>query len=320
MSCTDNVSQKDSTNHTLDESPHRSSGDLSGDVSGSAPGNGPGKAPKNTPNNSPVTSQRIADWLLGDEGQAVLQREHERVRAQLKRATIVMPCETVFQPRCWFAEEQLRGHGALKLYTATRPPADDYWPLPPERVDLLLLPHEFELTDDPHALLRWADSVLVENGWLMITGFKPAGLLAWLFGGKMGKGWSEQSVTGSMLRLWLNEGGYKVVDQEKWPYANLLPRQLPTILGLSLRWLEALLPKRRAYGYLLVARKIVVPVMPTRSKWPAIADSFMPAGAQRVGQAYSNSPYSNSQRLLSSTDTRFGLNSKASNSRTNSAQ
>ena len=108
-------------------------------------------------------------------------------------------------------------------------------------------------------------------------------------GSKMGKGWSEQSVTGSMLRLWLSESGYKVVDQEKWPYANLLPRQLPTVLGLSLRWLEALLPKRRAYGYLLVARKIIVPVMPSRSKWPAIADSFMPVGAQRAGQGYSNS-------------------------------
>lgn len=45
-------------------------------------------------------------------------------------------------------------------------------------LDLLVLSHTLEVTDDPHQLLREADRVLIPDGKLVITGFNPFSLWA----------------------------------------------------------------------------------------------------------------------------------------------
>lgn len=46
-------------------------------------------------------------------------------------------------------------------------------PFQSQTIDLLVLPHAFECTDDPHRVLREAERVLVPEGRLIISGFNP---------------------------------------------------------------------------------------------------------------------------------------------------
>ncbi len=49
-------------------------------------------------------------------------------------------------------------------------------PFPENSLDLLVLPHSLELSQDPHATLREAERVLVPEGRLIICGFNPISL------------------------------------------------------------------------------------------------------------------------------------------------
>ena len=43
--------------------------------------------------------------------------------------------------------------------------------------DVCVLAHNLGYSSDPHRLLREADRVLIEDGWLIISGFNPLSLL-----------------------------------------------------------------------------------------------------------------------------------------------
>ena len=49
-------------------------------------------------------------------------------------------------------------------------------PFPAASLDLVLLPHTLELSDDPHTALREVERVLVPEGRVVICGFNPASL------------------------------------------------------------------------------------------------------------------------------------------------
>jgi SAM-dependent methyltransferase len=52
----------------------------------------------------------------------------------------------------------------------------DDLPIGDESLDLLVLPHLLEFSEDPHALLREVDRVLRPEGKLIVTGFNPVSL------------------------------------------------------------------------------------------------------------------------------------------------
>lgn len=216
------------------------------------------------PSNNEDLASSIAEWKESVEGVAVLEREHQRINSQLQRATVLMPQLVIYQLRPWFEQCRLQTVGVSQLITS-EPAEKGEWPLPPEPVDLLLLPHEFEVGGQPEALLRWADTVLEDNGWLVITGFKPVGLVNALLGRRMGKPWSRNLVSGSMLRLWLVESGYRIIESETWSY-NKEAVAAQSRFGWLPGWLQ---PKHQ--GYLVAARKINLPGTSLRSEWQGLS-------------------------------------------------
>jgi SAM-dependent methyltransferase len=54
----------------------------------------------------------------------------------------------------------------------------DALPFPAGSLDLLVLPHTLELTEDPHLTLREVERVLMPEGRVLITGFNPVSLWA----------------------------------------------------------------------------------------------------------------------------------------------
>jgi len=108
--------------------------------------------------------------------------------------------------------------------------ADPHWlPFPENGIDLIVLPHTLEFTDEPHQLLREVHRVIRPEGQLIIAGFNPFSL----FGARryFGRGqtmpWTGNFIALYRLKDWLSLLGFEVgggrLDcyappfvQEKW--------------------------------------------------------------------------------------------------------
>lgn len=55
--------------------------------------------------------------------------------------------------------------------------APDQLPFAEKSVDACLLAHTLSYSSDPHRILREADRVLIDDGWLLLSGFNPISLL-----------------------------------------------------------------------------------------------------------------------------------------------
>ncbi|NDP41869.1 MAG: class I SAM-dependent methyltransferase [Aromatoleum sp.] len=91
--------------------------------------------------------------------------------------------------------------------------ADPHWlPFPESSLDLVVLPHGLEFTDDPHQLLREAYRAVRPEGQLLICGFNPFSL----FGAKryFGRGqhppWNGNFIALYRLKDWLALLGFEV--------------------------------------------------------------------------------------------------------------
>ena len=86
-------------------------------------------------------------------------------------------------------------------------------PFAENEIDLILLPHALEFTDDPHRLLREAYRVVRPEGQIVIAGFNPFSL----FGARryFGRGttppWNGNFIALYRLKDWLSLLGFDVV-------------------------------------------------------------------------------------------------------------
>jgi SAM-dependent methyltransferase len=102
-------------------------------------------------------------------------------------------------------------------------------PFASESLDLLLLPHLLEFSDEPHQILREAERVLRPEGELIVTGFNPVSLwgVRKLFGRARRAPWNAEFVSVLRVKDWMKllnfdmRGGrfgcYKPpFESEKW--------------------------------------------------------------------------------------------------------
>ncbi len=108
--------------------------------------------------------------------------------------------------------------------------ADPHWlPFAENGVDLIVLPHVLEFTDEPHQLLREVHRVIRPEGHLIIAGFNPFSLFGAkrYFGREQTMPWTGNFVALYRLKDWLSLLGFEVVggrldcyvppfQQEKW--------------------------------------------------------------------------------------------------------
>ncbi|WP_144640612.1 class I SAM-dependent methyltransferase [Bordetella genomosp. 13] len=128
----------------------------------------------------------LADWFQTPPGQYALAWEQEQIDALVA---------DVFGFQAWqvgLAEHDLLRANRMpfKAYVGTEmpePEAARLWqgcvvaepealPFESQTVDLLVLPHAFECTEDPHLVLREVERVLVPEGRVVISGFNPFSL------------------------------------------------------------------------------------------------------------------------------------------------
>ncbi|WP_120510129.1 methyltransferase domain-containing protein [Photobacterium salinisoli] len=133
--------------------------------------------------------------------------------------------------------------------------------------DACVLAHQLDFCGDPHSLLREVDRVLVDDGYLLITGYNPLslhgmrGLLPW---NRKRAPWSGRMFMPIRVKDWLGVLNYEVVFHEN--LAILPPTRYPAFSA----WAESMLSGSfSGIGgiYLIVARKRTFPLKPIKPSW-----------------------------------------------------
>ncbi|WP_279205210.1 class I SAM-dependent methyltransferase [Obesumbacterium proteus] len=130
-------------------------------------------------------------------------------------------------------------------------------PFAAKSVDACVLAHTLSFASDPHRILREVDRVLVDDGWLILTGFNPTSLIGLgKLVPKLRNGLPYSSRMFSMMRMqdWLQLLNYEVLYENR---SQILPwnRCGGLFLGKHLPVLGCL--------SVIVARKRTVPLTPT---------------------------------------------------------
>lgn len=145
-------------------------------------------------------------------------------------------------------------------------------PFQSDSLDVVVLSHILEFSQQPHAVLREVERSLIPEGHVVILGFNPLslwGLARLLVGWKGRVPWCGHFMTLTRLKDWLALLGFDVVRQQRYGYRP--PWQHPRLLQ-RLGFMETL--GRRLWplfggGYVLVARKRVTTLTPIRPRWRA---------------------------------------------------
>jgi len=133
-------------------------------------------------------------------------------------------------------------------------------PFESKSIDACLLAHTLAWSQDPHRVLREVDRVLIDDGWMIISGFNPFSLLGMskIVPGLMRKApWSGRMFSQMRLLDWLGLLNYEVVFRTRF---QVLPwhRQGGKLISAHLPALGCL--------NIVVARKRTFPLLPTRAR------------------------------------------------------
>lgn len=156
-------------------------------------------------------------------------------------------------------------------------------PLEPESVDVIVLHHCLEFSQQPHLLLREAERVLIANGHLIITVFNPfsfMGLYAQIGRFLHRNGiWRRRAVSASSMFDWLKLLGIQPTELKSHFYRPPIASQA-TLERLT--WFERLAKKSGGLNwgasYTIVARKDVVAMTPLKPNWNTVAEPNKLAG------------------------------------------
>ncbi len=157
-------------------------------------------------------------------------------------------------------------------------------PIANDSVDLIVLMHYLSNTKEPHAVLREASRVLIQEGKLIIIDFNPLSLWgvrhffqSWLEHAP----WSGHYYTARRLKDWMNLLGF---DQQKhYRVGYVLPIQHLSVTR-HLNWLEKGLKswvKFSAALNVLVYSKNISPMTPIRHHW--VTRKLLPGKVARPG-------------------------------------
>lgn len=154
--------------------------------------------------------------------------------------------------RCAISHQVRIGGDALQVDLVG---AKEKLPILSKSVDACLITHALAWSKDPHQVLREADRVLVDDGWIILSEFNPFSLLGLL------RGWPGLSLkarfyTKSRLIDWLSLLNYEIVSYRttqilpwRWQ-AGMMTRHFPS-LGCN----HLILARKRTYPLTLAKKR-----------------------------------------------------------------
>lgn len=172
--------------------------------------------------NSKVIASSLSAWFATEQGDYVLSREQayfDRTVSDIfgfNALQIGVP-----------AQDFLRNSRMPLRFTAGNHAGNDVrlicteLPFDSASLDLVLMPHVLEFSNNPHQILREVERVLMPEGNLVISGFNPFSLWGMhrALGCKQGYPWHGRFIGLARLKDWLALLGFEVVGGRFAAYA-----------------------------------------------------------------------------------------------------
>jgi SAM-dependent methyltransferase len=177
-----------------------------------------------------VSTGTLADWFATPLGRYLRHREQTYFDATLADIFGYHALQ-IGLPECPFLQaSRITTRVSIDLEEPAQVLADPHWlPFADNSMDLIVLPHVLEFTDEPHQLLREAYRVIRPEGQLLIAGFNPFSLFGAkrYFGREQSMPWNGNFIALYRLKDWLALLGFEVTGgaldcyappfaQEKW--------------------------------------------------------------------------------------------------------
>lgn len=143
----------------------------------------------------------------------------------------------------------------------------DELPILTGSVDLVMLPHTLEFTDNPRQLLSEACRIIKPEGLIVISGFNPFGpwgLRKLITRNKKNMPWGANFIHAQKLKSWLRLSDFLM---EKHKLTLFTPPINHPGIYKKLHFLEKWGIPAFGGGYILIARAKVIPLTPIRLKW-----------------------------------------------------
>lgn len=177
-----------------------------------------------------MSTATLAHWLTTPPGAYLLAREQawfDRTVADIFGFHALQ----IGLPSCTFlAQSRIPARWTMDAAEPADFRADPHWlPFPENSLDLVVLPHALEFSDEPHRLLREVHRTVRPEGQLLIAGFNPFSLFGTkrYFGRQQTAPWNGSFIALYRLKDWLALLGFEVTGgsldcyappfaQEKW--------------------------------------------------------------------------------------------------------
>ncbi|MBD1575061.1 MULTISPECIES: methyltransferase domain-containing protein [Vibrio] len=164
-------------------------------------------------------------------------------------------------------------------------------------IDTALVCHQLDYCSDPHRLLREVDRIIIDDGYIILTGFNSislTGLARWYPWRKNNLPWSGRMFSPYRIKDWLGVLNYEVIYSD---CSGLFPSKKGE-KPFSI-WLEHSLGRcASTFGgmYFIVARKRTCPLKPLKPHWE-LKRRLAPASVGFNKNASSKASCNNQNRL-----------------------
>lgn len=146
----------------------------------------------------------------------------------------------------------------------------EQFPVVADSLDVVLLRHSLEFSNNPHQVLRETDRVLIPEGHVVILGFNPWGLwFLWrlVLGWRKKPPWCARFIRLARLKDWLQLLGFDIVTTQHYFFRPpLSSKKVMHKIKFIEKLGERIWP---AFGgaYMVVAKKRVATLTPIKPRW-----------------------------------------------------
>ena len=161
-----------------------------------------------------LSPHQLTDWLLTPLGTYLLKREMAYFETAIADIFGFHALQIGLPAHDFLSGSRITAKHVLDLEEPAHLFADPaYLPFAENSLDLVVLPHLLEFTDNPHAILREAYRVLRPEGQMVLSGFNPFSLwgIKRYFGREQTPPWNGNFVGLYRMKDWLSLLGFEVI-------------------------------------------------------------------------------------------------------------
>jgi SAM-dependent methyltransferase len=168
---------------------------------------------------TPIDIKKLVRWFQTPVGQTLLRRQRDTVEQGIARCFGYHQLEFLIDSSLPVGESSLLGHRILavpdwqpQLPESTVVCQPHEIPLGSDSVDLVILHHTLDISEQPHQTLREASRVVRSGGHIVVTGFNPYSLwgIRRFIERRLTEPWNLRFLGPSRLEDWLNLLDFRV--------------------------------------------------------------------------------------------------------------